>query len=232
MATYAFYSAGGFAREIRAGFLHAIGLHSDDHDDVIFIDDDAETQGQVIHGSRVISYEEAKTIHGLKVNVAFADPKLRRKKVEMCEADGLATFSSFAPSVVIGDDVDIGHSAIFAHNSMVTSDAKIGNAFHCNIYSYVAHDCIVGDFVTFAPRVSMNGRVKIEDDVYVGTGAIILPGNSDKFLTIGKGAVIGAGAVVTKDVEPGAVMVGAPAKARVKAPEPVPSLYQSARGRG
>ena len=38
------------------------------------------------------------------------------------------------------------------------------------------------------------------------------PGKPDKYLTIGKGAVIGAGAVVTKDVEPGAIVVGNPAK--------------------
>ncbi|MBB5040796.1 NeuD/PglB/VioB family sugar acetyltransferase [Shinella fusca] len=215
MAVYAFYSAGGFAREIHAGFVHSIGMvDNGERGEVVFIDDAAESQGQVIRGSRVISYEEAKSIPGIKVNVAFADPKLRRKKVEMCAADGLETFSSFAPTSIIGDDVKIGHSAIFAHNSMVTSDAQIGDSFHCNIYAYVSHDCIVGDFVTFAPRASMNGRVKIEDDVYVGTGAIILPGKTDRYLTIGKGAIIGAGAVVTKDVEPGSVMVGAPAKPR------------------
>jgi hypothetical protein len=35
---------------------------------------------------------------------------------------------------------------------MVTASAKIGAHFQCNIYSYVAHDCVIGDFVTFAPR--------------------------------------------------------------------------------
>lgn len=214
MTVYAFYSAGGFAREIRASFLATLGQISQEDDEVLFIDDAPDTQGKPIHGSRVISYDEARSIAGIRVNIAFADPKLRRKKLGQIEADGLATFSVTAPSAVIGDNVQIGHSAIFAHHSMVTADAEIGKAFHCNIYSYVAHDCIVGDFVTFAPRVSMNGRVKIEDDVYVGTGAIILPGKADRYLTIGKGAVIGAGAVVTKDVEPGAVMVGAPAKPR------------------
>lgn len=227
MTTYAFYSSGGFAREIRAGFLQNVCMTSADRVEIIFIDDSAEAQGQVIHGSRVISYCEAKSIPGLRVNVAFADPKLRREKVELCESDRLETFSSFAPSAIIGDNVKIGHSAIFAHNAMVTSDAQIGKSFHCNIYSYVAHDCIVGDFVTFAPRVAMNGRVKIEDNVYVGTGAIILPGRSDRYLTIGKGAVIGAGAIVTKDVEPGTVMVGAPAKPRASLPtrdhQPLPA---------
>ena len=80
------------------------------------------------------------------------------------------------------------------------------------MYSYVTHDCVVGDFVTLAPRVSVNGRVVIEDDVYIGTGATILPGNANAPITIGKGAVIGAHALVTRDVAPGATVVGAPAR--------------------
>ena len=90
----------------------------------------------------------------------------------------------------------------------------IGTHFHANIYSYVAHDCVIGDYVTFAPRVSCNGNVHIEDDVYIGTGAVIEQGTPDKPLVIGKGATIGMGAVVTKDVPPGAVVVGNPARVR------------------
>lgn len=214
MVVHAYYSAGGFAREIRSGFLLNVSRAGNERKEVIFIDDDPDTQGRTVHGSRVISYDEARTIPDIRVNIAFADPTLRREKVKRCMADGLRFFSSFSDTALIGDNVQIGDGAVFAHYSIVTSDARIGDHFHCNIYSYVAHDCIVGDFVTFAPRVSVNGRVKIEDDVYIGTGAIVLPGKADRFLTIGKGAVIGAGAVVTKDVEPGSVMVGAPARPR------------------
>ena len=49
--------------------------------------------------------------------------------------------------------------------------------------------------------------VRIEDDVWIGARAIILAG-----ITIGKGAIIGAGAVVTKDVSPYAICVGNPAR--------------------
>lgn len=212
MKTFAFYSAGGFARETRAGFLQSLGLACNDEFRVVFIDDDPAAQGSEIHGSRVISYDEALTIKDLKVNIAFAQPKLRREKYEQCERDGLRFFDSIAPTAIIGDNVEIGPAPIFSHNSMVTSDAKIGKAFHCNIYSYVAHDCIVGDFVTFAPRVSLNGRIKVEDGVYVGSDATFLPGRADRFLRIGQGAIIGAGAVVTKDVESFTTVVGAPAK--------------------
>ena len=94
---------------------------------------------------------------------------------------------------------------------MITSNAQIGSFFQANIYSYVAHDCKIGDFVTFAPRVSCNGNVVIEDHAYIGTGAVIRQGTADRPIVIGSGAVVGMGAVVTKSVPPGTTVVGNPA---------------------
>jgi acetyltransferase-like isoleucine patch superfamily enzyme len=90
-------------------------------------------------------------------------------------------------------------------------DTPIGGV-EVHIFSYVAHDCYIGDHVTFAPRVNCNGNLHIEDFAYIGTGAMLRQGNPDKPLRIGKGATIGMGAVVTKDVAPGAVVVGKPAR--------------------
>ncbi|MEP6868613.1 MAG: DapH/DapD/GlmU-related protein, partial [Novosphingobium sp.] len=78
---------------------------------------------------------------------------------------------------------------------------------HCNLYSYVEHDCVIGDFVTFAPAVRCNGNVRIGDGAYIGSNAVIRQG-----ITIGEGAVVGMGAVVIRDVPTGATVVGNPAR--------------------
>ena len=70
----------------------------------------------------------------------------------------------------------------------------------------------MGDFVTFAPGVHCNGNVVVEDHAYIGTGAILKQGQPGQPLVIGKGAVVGMGAVVTKSVAPGATVVGNPAR--------------------
>ena len=108
-------------------------------------------------------------------------------------------------SIHAANSLDLGYSeiaegAIFCPFTMVTANAKIGKFFHANLYSYIAHDCIIGDYVTFAPHVQCNGNIIIEDNAYVGTGVIIKQGTLEKPIIIGEGAILGMGAVITKSV--------------------------------
>jgi acetyltransferase-like isoleucine patch superfamily enzyme len=94
----------------------------------------------------------------------------------------------------------------------LTSNIDIGKQFHANIYSYIEHDCRVGDYVTLAPGAKVNGNVHIGSHVYIGSNAVIKNGRPEKPLIIGNGAVVGMGAVVTKNVLSGTVVVGNPAR--------------------
>lgn len=149
-------------------------------------------------------------------NVAISDSRVRRKMEEKYSGIGYQPVSIIAPGVTVYDDVKIEDGAIICQNTIITSNVRIGKFFHLNINSYVAHDCIIGDFVTFAPNVACNGNVHIGNHAYIGTGAIIREGSKGAPLYIGDGAIIGMGAVVTRDVPPNATVIGNPARLLIK----------------
>lgn len=145
-------------------------------------------------------------------NVTIANYAHRKKMAERMIERGAKSFriDAFNSMDLANNRIDEG--AIFCGFTTITANALIGKFFHANIYSYIAHDCVIGDYVTFAPNVQCNGNVIIEDDVYVGTGVIIRQGTPDKPIIIGKGAVLGMGAVITKSVAPFETVVGNPAR--------------------
>lgn len=212
---YAIYGCGGFGREVLPLVRHLTGLNDDFNkkSSIIFVSDVEEEISTEINEVQVISFNELiNRYNTCQVIVAIGDARHRRKMVLKCESAGLVPSSIFASTMRQLSNVTVGPGAIFCDFTMATSNIKIGSHFHANIYSYIAHDCIIGDFVTLAPRVCINGNVIVEDDVYIGTGAILKQGTKEKPLVIGRGALIGMGAVVTKDVPPGVVVIGNPAR--------------------
>lgn len=183
---------------------------------LVFVDDNPSAAR--MNGHVVMTYAEWLEMPGAShhVNIAVANSNVRQKLVERCAADGVNFFEVRADNVVSMDDVQLGEGAILCPFVTLTSNIRIGRHFHANLYSYVEHDCVVGDFVTFAPGVKCNGNVVVEDHAYIGAGAIIKQGQSGMPLVIGCGAIVGMGAVVTKSVPPGATVVGNPARPMVK----------------
>ncbi|MEW4449563.1 acetyltransferase [Qipengyuania sp. JC766] len=195
------YGASGFGREVMPLAKRQFGSEAE----YCFIDDQGDSETRT--AEPVLTWDAFREREGEKqVALAIADAGVRKKLATRLRESGISAVSLFDPGVLSGSDNEIGEGAIFCGFSQITSNAKIGRFFHANIYSYVAHDCVIGDFVTFAPRVCCNGNVSIGDFAYIGTGAIIRQG-----IAIGEGAVIGMGAVVTRDVPAGETWVGNPA---------------------
>src|SRR3546814_20745838 len=107
------------------------------------------------------------------MTIAIAHNETRQRLTEKCLADGILLSSVVAENAVVMDGVDCGEGMILSPFVTVTSNVKVGLGFHANIYSYVAHDSVIGDYVKFATGVMCNGNVMIEDNAYLGTGAII-----------------------------------------------------------
>lgn len=122
------------------------------------------------------------------------------------------------------DDGNFFEESVYIGNG---KNITIGKHCHINENVFI-QGATIGNFVMIAPNVAiLNGTHKfdrvdvpmimqgeekelnpiIEDDVWIGRNAIIMPK-----IRIGQGSIIGAGAVVTKDVEPFSIMGGVPAK--------------------
>lgn len=104
----------------------------------------------------------------------------------------------------IGDNVSIGHLFYSAGSSKGTVTIGSNSIIAARVTITTAtHDYNVLPMNT----VGINKPVVIEDNVWIGVGAIILPG-----VTVHEGAVVGAGAVVTRDVEANHIVGGVPAR--------------------
>lgn len=204
--TLAIYGPGGFGREL-------LEIARQGGKSVCFISDREDEVGRQVLGVDVHSLEHLAADNAdISAVIAVADSSARRRLDKNLQMAGVRVGSAIATTAIVGPDVEMAPGAVMCHHTIITASARIGRHFHSNIYSYIAHDCVIGDFVTLAPRVSVNGNTIVEDDVYIGTGAVLKQGRPDKPLRIGRGAVIGMGAVVTKDVPEGVVVVGNPAR--------------------
>lgn len=201
MSRLAIFGCGGMAREVADMCIRA-GLT-----DLAFIVDGG---GGTLMGFPVLEPQ------GLRADdrlcIALGDGRARRSVAERFPSQPIA--SVVARSAIVAGSAVMAEGAVVCEHAVVNNGARIGRHFLANVFAQLSHDCVVGDFVTLSPHVSCNGWVEIEDDVFVGAGAVIRNGSASRRLRIGKSATIGMGAVVLGDVPAGATVVGNPARVR------------------
>jgi sugar O-acyltransferase (sialic acid O-acetyltransferase NeuD family) len=199
------YGAGAHGRTVLDMLLAQGG-----YEQICFVDGNPDLKGQHINGQKVLL--ECEAFDGafptaVSVVVAVGLPSLRKSMASKVAAAGLTFFNAGHPLAYQAASARVGNGCMFACGSVVNSNASLGEHVIVNTQSVVEHDSRIGDYVTISPGCQIGGRVCLEEEVFLGTGVIILPR-----LKIGKGAVIGAGALVTKDVPPGCLVYGAPAR--------------------
>ena len=178
----------------------------------MFVDDAGEQQ--TVNGHQVLTFDEflASEASEKFVAIAIADSQVRETLAARCRDGGVSPFTVQSSDAVVMDRVKIGEGALISPFVTFGSNVSVGVHFHANLYSYVEHDCSIGDFVTFAPGAKCNGNVAISDHAYIGAGALLRQGEPGRPLRIGRGATVGMGAVVLDDVADGVTVVGNPAR--------------------
>ena len=122
----------------------------------------------------------------------------------------------------------IGQNVMVLPNVEITDPeyVRIGNNVVLSKCALIGHDGSISVLEkAYGVRLEGVGKIDIKDDVFIGYGVIVLPG-----VTIGPRAIVAAGAVVTKDVAPGTVVGGVPAKPIGKTDDVVKRLEADTKG--
>ena len=139
--------------------------------------------------------------------VAIAAPGLRERLAGRFDAAGLLPATLIHPTAIRGRDAVVGPGSVMAAGSQVTTNIRVGRHVHLDRLVTVGHDCTIADFVTVHPGAVLSGGVAIGTRSLLGTTSCILPGRS-----VGSDVVVGAGALVTRDVADGTTVIGVPAR--------------------
>lgn len=178
----------------------------------LLFDDDARLAGSALLGIAVRHSNELSTWEGRQIHLAVGSNAVRVKLAMRFAATGLEMISIIHPGANLAVSSAMGAGCFIAAQAVLGPSTVLGDGVIVNHGAIVDHDCTIGAFAHLAPNVTLGGNVIIGKGVLVGAGATILPG-----VTIADRAVIGAGAVVLKDVAEGDVCAGVPAQSLRKA---------------
>jgi sugar O-acyltransferase (sialic acid O-acetyltransferase NeuD family) len=103
--------------------------------------------------------------------------------------------------------VSIGEGSIICAGTIITVDISIGEHVIINLDCTIGHDDTIQDYVTLYPSVNVSGNVVVGECTELGTGMQIIQGKN-----IGRESIVGAGAVIVRDIPEKCTAVGSPAK--------------------
>ena len=202
---YFIYGANGFGREVVDLLRDVKGfVESELIEKVVLIDDNPDLKN--ISGLNVIHSSEYSPNDG-PVVIAIADPLIRKQIVSRLPKE-TTFYSLIHPSAIIGRNTVIGEGTVICAGAVITCNVTIGSHCHLNFGTAVAHDCVIGNYFTAAPSVSINGNISVGEGVYCGTKSVIMQG-----LKIADNVVVGMSSAVFKSVkENGVTVLGNPAR--------------------
>jgi len=144
---------------------------------------------------------------GFCVSIGNPHGRVRLRLHDFLVTHGLSPVGVVHPTAWIAENAVVGPGAQILAGAIVGPEARIGRQCIVNTNASVDHEDILEDGVEVAPGATLCGLVHARVNAWICAGATVLPR-----ITIGADARVGAGAVVTKDVPDGAVVVGVPAR--------------------
>lgn len=206
--------AGGHARELLDA-VAAVNAVAPAFELVGALDDDPAKLGADIHGVRVIGDTAGDAPFAAQVELALGigSSAVRARLARRLAERGARFATVVHPRATIGARVELGDGAYVAAGAVLTTDVVVGAHAHVNVAATVSHDCVLGAFSTIGPGSHLAGGVRVGDGCDLGVGVCAIPG-----VRLGAWSIVGAGTVVTRDVDGDATLVGTPARVIARRP--------------
>lgn len=206
--------AGGLGREV-AQYVEDINAKEPTFELMGYIDTDLSKKGTQYLDVTVLGDMDVIPIliaaHGTIYGIcAIANVKIRQRVVEEMKTDGIIFANMIHPTAYVGHTVTIGCGTLIGPYAVLTTHITIGDHVLINPQCGIGHDTRIDDFTTLYWNVNVSGFVHIANQVEIGSKAFI-----KQAITVGTHSIIGAGAVVVKDVQPHTTVKGVPARAEV-----------------
>jgi sugar O-acyltransferase (sialic acid O-acetyltransferase NeuD family) len=205
------FGGGGFAREV-AWLVTEINksLPIENAWELAgFVEHSNDRVGQLLNGIPVLSLDDTTVdLTEAYAVAAIGSAHVREQAVNQALAYGLKFASLVHPSVYMdANSVQVGEGTIICAGNILTVNITIGNHVIINLDCTVGHDCVIEDFVTISPGCHLSGFTTVRRSAYIGTGAVTVEKHE-----IGTKSIVGAGAVVVKDIPSNVTAIGIPAR--------------------
>jgi sugar O-acyltransferase (sialic acid O-acetyltransferase NeuD family) len=208
------YGAGGFGREV----LEILKSQNNIEKRWVILGfvDDTISQGKLINGFPVLGNIKwfSNNHNNVGCLVAIGDPRSKYPIIKELKKYNVSFVNAIHPSVIMSDFVEIGNNVIICAGCILTVNIKLGSHIILNLCSTVGHDVIIEDYCSIMPSVKINGNSHIKEGAYLGSGATLIQN-----VSVGNWSIIGAGAVVVKDIPDNVTAIGMPAKPIKTLPE-------------
>jgi sugar O-acyltransferase (sialic acid O-acetyltransferase NeuD family) len=167
---------------------------------------DRSRAGGELLGKPIVWVEDLPSLGEIAAVCAITTPE-RERYVNQVRDLGVPFGRLVHPRAVISRSATLGEGVVVGASAVIAARTTIADQVTINRGALIGHHVDVGPFATIQPGAVIGGAGTVGARAYVAMGARVL-----ERLTIGEGALVGAGAVVTHDVEPGARVVGVPAR--------------------
>lgn len=201
--------AGGLGCETVA-LVEAINATSESWHLRGFADDDAALHDRTILGQPVLgSTDWLAQQRDLHYVIAIGAPAVRQRLHRRLEGAALQAATLVHPDVPLHPSNTVGAGSVLCRGTSLTVSIEVGDHVFVNLHCTIGHDVRLAPYTTLHPGVHLSGNVHLGEAVEMGTGSVVLPG-----VSVGEETVVGAGAVVHRDLPARCTAMGVPARPR------------------